>query len=226
LSSNIPYVGRGLFIVVEGADLSGKSTLAKAAADAAAKAGQTVILTCEPTKDTPDGKCIREHLMGTASWPTTPLRLQQRFAIDRGDHLDNVVLPALAEGATVVCDRYTPSSLAYGMAEGVDEQKIWDLNRGYPLPDLVFIVQITEEETKRRAIERGQTERLARFEKDPDLQRRVRLNYWLLRDRPICKRQDDIVMFDGMRSREKLCSKALQAILGLDRKRIHHGVGE
>ncbi len=115
-------MSRGLFVVFEGGDRVGKSTQARALAAGLAASGIAHILTHEPG-GSPVGQTIRQLLLDPAS------RLSDRaeallYLADKAQHVSQVVLPALAAGRVVVCDRYVDSLLAYqgaGRALAVDE---------------------------------------------------------------------------------------------------------
>ena len=68
--------------------------------------------------------------------------------------MDEVIRPALAEGADVVCDRYLDSSLAYqGLARGLGIERVLELNllaTGGLLPDRTFLILVPPEEAASR----------------------------------------------------------------------------
>ena len=110
------------FIVVEGVDGAGTTTIVTSLVAHFRRQRQAVHGTCEPTAG-PIGALIRQaltrrfvvpSLVGSRSpgWVTMALL----FAADRQDHLETEILPLLQEGVTVICDRYDLSSLAYQTA--------------------------------------------------------------------------------------------------------------
>ena len=101
----------GCFIVLEGGEGSGKSTQAKLLHDRLVAFGREVVLTYEPG-DTALGQEIRQLLLHREDAVDERAELLLMLA-DRAQHIATVVQPALARGAVVVCDRFTPSSLAY-----------------------------------------------------------------------------------------------------------------
>ncbi|MEK7591206.1 MAG: dTMP kinase [Patescibacteria group bacterium] len=120
---------QGPFIVFEGPDGSGTSTHSKLLAESLKQEGKDVFLTAEPTNG-PIGLGIRELLKvgginGTA--------LQLLFSADRADHQD-AIREALASGKIVICDRYIPSTLAYGSALGLDVAWLKELNKKFIQP--------------------------------------------------------------------------------------------
>lgn len=107
----------GLFITFEGIDGAGKSTHIEALARAFEAAGRRVVLTREPG-GTPLAEKLRALVLNDAMDPLCESLLV--FAARR-DHLAQVIEPALAEGAVVLCDRFTDATFAYqGHGRGFD----------------------------------------------------------------------------------------------------------
>jgi dTMP kinase len=140
-----------VFVTFEGLDGSGKSTQARLLAAALAREGREIVATREPG-GTELGERIRELLLeGRAVAPWTEAGL---FAAARAQLVEEVIAPALARGADVVCDRYVDSSLAYqGIARGLGLEQVLELNlqaiRGI-LPDRTYLLLIDPEESARR----------------------------------------------------------------------------
>lgn len=107
----------GLFISFEGIDGAGKSTHIGALADAFRAEGRVVTLTREPG-GTPLAETLRGLLLHEAMDPLTEALLM--FAARR-DHVQSVILPALARAEVVLCDRFTDATFAYqGGGRGFD----------------------------------------------------------------------------------------------------------
>jgi len=102
------------FITFEGVDGCGKSTQLRRAAAWLRDLGHDVVTTFEPG-DTPLGREIRTLLLAGefVPLPETELLL---FLADRAQHVREVIRPALASDAWVLCDRYSDSTLAYQLA--------------------------------------------------------------------------------------------------------------
>jgi len=141
-----------VFVTFEGIDGSGKTTQAALLAAALQEEGRSVVSTREPG-GTAVGERIRMLLLGghaVSPWAEAAL-----FAAARAQLVDEVIYPALRDGADVVCDRYIDSSLAYqGIARDLGAQRVLELNlqatRGL-LPDRTFLVLLDPAEAARRA---------------------------------------------------------------------------
>jgi dTMP kinase len=132
-----------MFISLEGLDGSGKTTQARLLRDAVEGDGLDVVLTREPG-GTELGESIRDLLLHgghVAPWAEAAL-----YAASRAQHVDEVIRPALARGAVVVCDRYVDSSIAYqGIARGLGLERVLELNLaavGGLMPEITFLLEI------------------------------------------------------------------------------------
>ncbi|MBS0596097.1 MAG: dTMP kinase [Proteobacteria bacterium] len=116
----------GLFVTFEGIDGAGKSSHIEALADAFRAAGRAVVLTREPG-GTPLAEKIRQLALHDAMDALTEALLM--FAARR-DHVRQVIVPALARGAVVLCDRFTDATFAYqGGGRGFDWDSLLILER-------------------------------------------------------------------------------------------------
>jgi dTMP kinase len=157
----------GRFIVLEGADGSGKSTQVARLAERLRAGGLTVVETFEPGA-TALGARIRALVLdgpsasvgGAAPDATTEALL---MAADRAQHVAEVVQPALDRGDWVVCDRFVPSSLVYqGVARGLGVEAVAAANAwatGGLVPDVVVVLDVTDDVADSR---RSQSDRLER----------------------------------------------------------------
>ncbi len=141
-----------MYVAIEGLDGSGGTTqLARLAEACAQRApGREILRTREPT-DGPVGRLIRQELAGGELGDAV---LPYLFAADRRDHLDRVVLPALARGAIVLSDRCVLSSLAY-QAPAVGLARVMTLNEGLRWPDLIVMLDLAPEVSLARVEARG-----------------------------------------------------------------------
>lgn len=182
-----------MFVTFEGLDGCGKTTQAVLLADALRGEGVEVVSTREPG-GTPLGEAIRDlvlHGGHVAPWAEAAL-----YAASRAQHVDGVIRPALERGATVVCDRYIDSSVAYqGVGRGLGLEEVLALNLavvGGLLPDRTVLVEIDPETAAERVGSSGD-----RIERDGiALWRRVADAYRTLAERY----PERYVVVDGRRS--------------------------
>jgi len=179
---------RGVFIVLEGGEGVGKSTQVGLLAEALRAAGHEVVVTYEPG-DTKSGAELRAVLLH-ADAPLDPRAELLLMLADRAQHVAEVIRPAIGRGAIVVCDRYTPSTLAYqGVARGLGADEVDRLSRWAAdavEPDAVVVLDLADAVAEARmAPDRDRFERAG-----ADFHTRVRRAYrelapdrgWLLVD--------------------------------------------
>jgi dTMP kinase len=132
---------RGRFLVLEGIDGSGKTEQTRRLAAWLEQSGHRVVSTREPT-DGDFGRRYRAWARG--EFEASPDEVLAMFLADRREHLALVVLPALARGEIVVCDRYKHSTLAYQAAQGLDRARLRALfdTPEFPEPDLVLWLRV------------------------------------------------------------------------------------
>jgi dTMP kinase len=142
----------GRFIVVEGGEGAGKSTQVEWVTASLRARGHEVVVTYEPG-DTKTGAELRTALLhaDAALEPRAELLL---MLADRAQHVAEVIRPALARGAIVVCDRYAPSTLAYqGIARGLGVDAVERLSRwaaGELEADAVIVLDLPDAIAERR----------------------------------------------------------------------------
>lgn len=119
----------GRFITLEGGEGAGKTTLiASLKQRIAAETGREIVVTREPG-GVPIAEAIRGILLDMRSKEMDPRTEALLYAAARRQHLAEVVLPAVARGAIVLCDRFVDSSLAYqGYARGLGMDEVWAIN--------------------------------------------------------------------------------------------------
>ncbi|MCW2829344.1 MAG: tmk [Aeromicrobium sp.] len=106
------FTETGVFLALEGGEGAGKSTQAALLVDWLESLGHRVVLTREPG-GTEVGTILRRIVLDNATGELSPRTEALIYAADKAEHVDRVVLPALAEGAVVLTDRYVDSTLAY-----------------------------------------------------------------------------------------------------------------
>lgn len=118
------YSDTGLFLCFEGGEGAGKSTQAALLSDWLVARGHDVLLTFEPG-DTHVGRDIRRIVLDPATGHLADRTEALLYAADKSEHVEKVVLPALAQGSIVITDRYVDSSLAYqGTGRAIDRGEL------------------------------------------------------------------------------------------------------
>lgn len=138
---------RGYFVTLEGGEGSGKSTQLGLLEDYLSKGGYDVIFTREPG-GTPISEEIRKILLGGENTEMCDETEALLFAAARVQHIKEKILPAVAAGKTVVCDRYVHSSLVYqGYARGLGDfvEKVNSYALENCMPDVTIFLDITPE---------------------------------------------------------------------------------
>lgn len=150
------------FITFEGLDGAGKTTHIQSTAEWFRKRGIAVLETREPG-GTPVGEKVREILLHDAMDLETEALLM--FAA-RCEHLKTVILPALANGSAVVCDRFTDASFAYqGGGRGLPEARLEVLEQWVHQelqPDLTILFDLPYEVAIKRRIAQRAPDRFER----------------------------------------------------------------
>lgn len=196
-----PYSGK--FIVIEGLDGSGQSTQAETLKVFLSEEGKEVVLTKEPTADSDAGKKIKEILREKNI--ISPWELQKLFVQDRKEHLSNLILPSLKKGMIVISDRYFFSTFAYGVSDGLDLDKLIEMNNDFLLPDLTFILKVSPEICMERIEERGKGTEL--FEKKEKLEK-VWQTYEILPNK-----FKNVYMIDGEKTKGEVFSRIKEIAL-------------
>jgi dTMP kinase len=160
---------RGKFITFEGLDGSGKSTQLEKLARALRARGVAVTVTREPGGTT-TGERIREVLLRSSTAGLAPLAEMALMFASRAQHIEEVILPALAEGRIVLCDRFTDSTEAYqGGGRKLGVKPVLALHGilcGGLQPDLTILLDNDVAFSVERARRRNRKHKTARPDKD------------------------------------------------------------
>jgi len=143
---------KGILIVFEGIDGSGKSTQVQFLQKILVGKGMDVVVFREPSQS-PWGKKIKEK----AALPDSlsPEEELELFVKDRKDNVQKNLSPALIKNKIVLLDRYYFSTMAYQGAKGIDVERIRRLNEQFAVhPDLVFILDVEAEKGLNRIQDR------------------------------------------------------------------------
>ncbi|MEO9600919.1 dTMP kinase [Parasphingorhabdus sp.] len=171
---------RGRFISLEGGEGTGKSTQAKALADALEIRGFKVHVTREPG-GTPGAETIRDLLLSGSDEKWDMRTEAVLFAAARAEHCAKLIRPALARGEWVISDRFIDSSRAYQSVNGeLSDDEIMDLHRvgsNNLMPDRTFILDLPEAVASKRAAarDRGTSDRIGG--RDSDYHQAVMANF-------------------------------------------------
>jgi dTMP kinase len=162
---------RGLFIVLEGIDGSGKTTQARALLRRLRRRGRKAAFFREPTR----GRWGREiKRLAVRAGSLTPEEELDLFVKDRRENVEKNLRPALAAGKVVVLDRYYFSTIAYQGAKGLGTGLIRRLNESFAVePDLVIILDVEAAAGLARIAGRKTRDEL--FEREDYLERVARL---------------------------------------------------
>lgn len=160
------HPGRGLFVVLEGPDGSGKSLQARLLAERLRQRGLAVTLSREPG-GTVMGEQVRQIVNDPAPTLRGPKADVMLYTAARAQHVDEVIEPALRRGEVVVCDRYSTSTMAYqGYGSGMDLElleRIQEWATGGLHPDIVVLLDVAPQTgLDRRAA--GDADELTRWE--------------------------------------------------------------
>jgi dTMP kinase len=212
-------VRRAAFVTFEGIEGTGKTTQIARLARRLKRAGREVVLTREPG-GTGLGRRLRRALLQPDADPISAPAELLLYVGDRAQHLAEVVEPALARGAVVLCDRYVDATLAYqGYGRGLDLQWIRALHWSAPLdrrPDRTILIDLEAKAALARARKRnrarGLTNKEGRFERERlAFHRRVRAGYLkLARVEPA-----RIRLVDGRGEPGRVEERVLAALAGL-----------
>lgn len=197
-----------MFISFEGTEGAGKSTLIAHVQQALLQQGQSVVLTREPG-GTPLAEKMRELLLAPSDekWANRAELLLLYAA--RAQHIEQKILPALAQNQIVLCDRFIDASMAYQHGgRGVPAELIQVLNQHFVacVPDLTFWLDVPVELGMQRAKKRAE---LDRFEQeDIDFFQRIRACY----AKQALAEPQRIVRLDAEQSIAQLAEQVLQII--------------
>jgi dTMP kinase len=155
------YADRGVFVCFEGGEGAGKSTQARLLLEWLEGEGHVVRLTFEPG-DTEVGRQLRRIVLDPATGEISDRTEVLLYAADKAEHVDTVVLPALARGEVVVTDRYVDSSLAYqgaGRTLPLDEvERVQRWATGDLRPHLTVVLDLEPQAGLGRFAERDRIE--------------------------------------------------------------------
>jgi dTMP kinase len=188
----------GLLIAFEGLDQSGKQTQAERLRDRLIAEGRRSRLVSFPEYTTAIGQEISRALQGEREYGADVMQLL--YIANRYERKPDLAR-WLADGEILVSDRYLASSVAYGVAFGLDAAWLTELQKFLPQPDLTILLDIAPETAvRRKSVDRD------RYERDLALQLRVRQAYQQLAVQPTWQR------LDGEQSKDAIADAVFTAV--------------
>ena len=170
----------GVLVNLEGIDGCGKSTQSKLLLEKLEGEGEKVIILKEPTKR-PHGQKLWDVLHGKRK--ATNEEILELFVLDRIQHVEEKIQPALDDGTVILMDRYYYSSMAYQVAGGIDVEEIRKKHVFAPKPDVVLIFDLPVSVALERV--KGHSD-ADEFEKEEHLEK-VRVAYLDLENDPLVR---------------------------------------
>jgi dTMP kinase len=206
----------GLYIALEGIDGSGKTTQVEKLAEYFKKKGKKVVLTREPRKKGLIGDLVQKILTGKEKIPS--ISLQYLFSADRSAHHEEIILPALKEGKTVITDRCFWSAIVYGILDRTGghydkndadllliNQSILSMYHQFTVPDYTFYLKICLETSLHRIEEKKDVKEIY---EDKDKLKKLIEGYSYLKQRfPF-----EITEIDGEKSEEEVTKQIVASI--------------
>lgn len=210
-----PY--KGLYIVLEGVNASGKTTQVDRLKTHFAKLGKTVITTSEPNDHLPVGKLIREIINGTDALPKSII-LQHLYTADRLINHETIVIPALRRGDIVISSRNFWSALVYGVLDKgsgtykhadtnllLVSQSILSMYHQFLLPDYTFFLDVSLDTVMQRIAHMHKAKDI--YEKREKLRQLIAGYQWIAK-----QFVQEIRKVDGERQEEVICEEILSVI--------------
>jgi dTMP kinase len=159
----------GIFITLEGGEGSGKTTHALLLCQWLTAQGLNVLQTREPG-GTPLAEQLRTIILDGPAESIAPETEALLILAARRQHVDHVIKPALAQGKTVVCDRFSDSTMAYqGYGRKLDRQALHLMNdwaTGKLVPHLTLLFDVPVAVGLRRR--RGETSTQNRLDRETE----------------------------------------------------------
>ena len=194
---------KGLFIVMEGPDGSGKTTQINLLKEYLEEAGYECLITREPG-GTVIGEEIRQLILNPEHKEMSPVTEMLLYAASRAQLVHEVIGPALEEGKIVISDRFVDSSIVYqGIARKLGISPVSAVNApgiGIYRPDGIFFIDLSEAEGLRRKKEQKNLDRME--QEGIDFHHMVSEGY-----RKVLSGRPEVMKIDGGRSIDTIQKK-------------------
>lgn len=194
---------KGLFIVMEGPDGSGKTTQINLLKEYLEEAGYECLITREPG-GTVIGEKVRQLILNPEHKEMSPVTEMLLYAASRAQLVHEVIGPALEEGKIVISDRFVDSSIVYqGIARKLGISTVSVVNApgiGIYRPDGIFFIDLSEAEGLRRKKEQKNLDRME--QEGIDFHHMVSEGY-----RKVLSGRPEVMKIDGGRSIDTIQKK-------------------
>ena len=194
---------KGLFIVMEGPDGSGKTTQINLLKEYLEEAGYECLITREPG-GTVIGEEVRQLILNPEHKEMSPVTEMLLYAASRAQLVHEVIGPALEEGKIVISDRFVDSSIVYqGIARKLGISTVSAVNApgiGIYRPDGIFFIDLSEAEGLRRKKEQKNLDRME--QEGIDFHHMVSEGY-----RKVLSGRPEVMKIDGVRSIDTIQKK-------------------
>lgn len=203
-------MNKGFMLVFDGSNGAGKTTVIKGVEKYLTLKGFDVLLTREPG-GTPIGEKIREVILDSSTPEMCYMTELMLFGAGRAQHVQEKIIPALAEGKIVISDRFDAATFSFQhFARGIDLEtiiKINDLALAGFTPDMNIILDLDPSEGLKRVISRG--EGLDRLEDEkPGFLAKARDGYL----KQAAQSPDKFEIIDAAQSKEDVLSEVINII--------------
>lgn len=208
-----------MLMCLEGLDAAGKNSQAKRLVEKFDSIGRNAVVMSFPRYETVVGKAIRRHLLGElfvgevqptggyALAAEDPLAFQCLMLADKMDAALDIEAHIFA-GRVVICDRWTPSAICFGEADGVDAHWLQRVQEVLPHPALHVFIDVPEDEALRR-----RPEMRDRYEKDREKQKVIRQNYKTLWEAGAEEDPEEWVVVDGVGTVDEVTERIWKHVL-------------
>lgn len=194
---------KGLFIVMEGPDGSGKTTQINLLKEYLEEADYECLITREPG-GTVIGEEVRQLILNPEHKEMSPVTEMLLYAASRAQLVHEVIGPALEEGKIVISDRFVDSSIVYqGIARKLGISTVSAVNApgiGIYRPDGIFFIDLSEAEGLRRKKEQKNLDRME--QEGIDFHHMVSEGY-----RKVLSGRPEVMKIDGGRSIDTIQKK-------------------
>lgn len=194
---------KGLFIVMEGPDGSGKTTQINLLKEYLEESGYECLITREPG-GTVIGEEVRQLILNPEHREMSPVTEMLLYAASRAQLVHEVIGPALEEGKIVISDRFVDSSIVYqGIARNLGISTVSAVNApgiGIYRPDGIFFIDLSEAEGLRRKKEQKKLDRME--QEGIDFHHMVSEGY-----RKVLSGRPEVMKIDGGRSIDTIQKK-------------------